>query len=87
MRLVCGMNATVINVKEDEFTNKDGQPVKTYKMAIEQNGEVATLPCTEEAFKEAKPMEKNNLFVVYSENQFNGKVTKFLRVTGVATAK
>lgn len=84
---MCGMTVTVINVKEDEFTNKDGQPVKTYKMAIEQNGEVATLPCTEEAFKEAKPMEKNNLFVVYSESQFNGKVTKSLRVTGVAVAK
>lgn len=87
MKLVCGITALVINVKENEFTDRDGKAVKSYKVAIEQDGEVATLPCTEEVFANAKPLEKNNLYAAYSETEFNGKVTKGLRITGVASAK
>ncbi len=87
MKLVCGMKVTVINVKEDEFTDKQGVVVKTYKMAIEQNGEVATLSCSEDAYKKARPMAENNLFVVYSESEYNGVVRKGIRVTDVAVAK
>ncbi len=87
MKLNLGAKVMVINVKENEFTDKSGKAVKSYKVAIEQDGEVATLPCSEDVFKNAKPLEVNNLFVSYSETEFDGKVSKGLRVTGVAVAK
>lgn len=87
MKLNLGAKVMVINVKENEFTDKAGKPVKSYKVAIEQDGEVATLPCSEDVYKNAIPLEVNNLFVSYSETEYNGKVTKGLRVTGVAVAK
>lgn len=87
MTLTLGMKAVVINVKENEFTDRDGKAVKSYKVAIEQNGEVASIPCTEEVYKDAKPLTENNLFVTYSESTFDGRVRQSLRVTGVAVAK
>ena len=87
MKLVCGIKVMVINVKEDEFTDRDGKAVKSYKVAIEQDGEVATLPCTEEVFHNAEPLKQNSLYAVYSEREYNGKVTKGLRITGVASVK
>ena len=87
MKLNLGAKVMVINVKENEFNDKEGKPVKSYKVAVEQDGEVATLPCTEDVFKNARPLEVNNLYVAYSETEFNGKIAKGLRVTGVAVAK
>lgn len=83
MKLVTGIKAVVINVKESEFVDRDGKAVKTYKAAIEQEGEVASLPCTVEVFEKAKALEQNTMLATYSEAEYAGKVTKGLRLIDV----
>lgn len=87
MKLVVGIKALVINVKESEFTDREGKAVKTYKLALEQDGEVASLPCTVEVFEKAETLKQNTMLAAYSETEFNGKVTKSLRVIDVVSAK
>ncbi|MBQ2936878.1 MAG: hypothetical protein IJD96_11650 [Lachnospiraceae bacterium] len=87
MKLVVGIKALVINVKESEFTDREGKAVKTYKVALEQDGEVASLPCTVEVLEKAEALKQNTMLAAYSETEFNGKVTKSLRVIDVVSAK
>lgn len=87
MKMNLGMKAMVINVKEDEFVGRDGKPVKNYKIALEQDGEVASFPCAKEVFEKAVPLQVNNLFACYSETEFDGKVIKRFSISGVASAK
>lgn len=87
MKLNNGCVAVVINVKEESFVGRDGKEVKQYKVALEQDGEVGSFPCTVEVFEKAERLKENKLLAVYSETEFDGKVKKGYRIVDVVSAK
>lgn len=78
MKIKFKMKAMVYKAVQNVFEDKrTGRDVPYYKVIVEQDGEVASISCSDAVFNNVTPMTENNLLCEYDTE------SKKLRVTGI----